>query len=83
MVLQSESKGKPNVTNSESSENGINFDECDDLVESATSDGEFVEVEDVVDCEELKHVKKDSYIPRENHIACEPEHYVTMYQLNG
>ena len=75
----SASKSKPNVTKSESSENDRNFDECDDLVESTTSDGEFVEVEDVVDCEKLKPVKKNSYIPRENHIECEPEHYVTMY----
>ena len=71
------------ATKSVSSESDINFDECDDLVGSTTSEGEFFEVEEVFDAKELKPVKKDSFIPKVNHIACEPEHYVMMYQLKG
>ena len=33
------------VTKSLSSESEVNFEDCDDLVESTTSEGEFVEVE--------------------------------------
>ena len=41
------------VTRSLSSESEVNFEDCDDLVDSTTSDGDFVEVEDVLDAEEL------------------------------
>ena len=59
----------------------MNFDSCDDLVD--TSESESVEVEEILDCEELKPVKKNSNILLENHIACEPDFIVTMYQLHG
>ena len=55
---------KSKVTKSVSSESEVNFEDCDDLVESTTSEGEFMEVEEVFDAEELRPVKKDSYIPR-------------------
>ena len=42
-----------------------------------------VDVEDVPDAEELRPVQKNTYIPRANHIACEPEQFVVMYQLKG
>ena len=51
------------VTKSMSSESDMSFQDCDDLVESETSEEDLVEVEDVPDAEELRPVQKNSFIP--------------------